>query len=54
MVFEDNYKVYGVELFVTIICGIILIVDIASAILHATLVSVASRRDISSQNKGKN
>lgn len=52
MVFERHYELPDLEKFVLVICGVILVADIASTILHVSWASVAARKDIRPQNKG--
>lgn len=53
MVFQKEYDLSPLLLAIVIVCGIIIIVDVASTILHVTWTSVSARRDITPQNKGK-
>lgn len=53
MVFENTYQLSPLETAILVVCSVIIIVDIGSAILHIAWGSVAARRDIASQNKGK-
>lgn len=53
MVFTEDYTLSSFGLLVTIICSTILVVDVASTILHISWGSIASRRDVTPQNKGK-
>lgn len=53
MVFENSYEMSALETAILVVCSIIIILDIASAILHIAWGSVAARRDLASQNKGK-
>lgn len=52
LVFAIDVSFSSFELLVTVVCSSILITDVASTILHLSWTTIASRRDITSQNKG--
>lgn len=53
MVFQKHYAMSPFATAVVITCSVIIVVDIASAILHMAWGSVAARKDIAPQNRGK-